>query len=119
MPLARDTRVSLMPKPFAVLRYLVEHAGRLVTQDELLSAIWPDTFVQPEVLRRYILEIRRALDDEAGAPIRRDLPEARIPIRRPRDRRPAPRNRRVPRVTRGAAQARGPGVGIGRCSIAI
>jgi DNA-binding winged helix-turn-helix (wHTH) protein/tetratricopeptide (TPR) repeat protein len=63
-----DARVPLMPKPFAVLEYLVEHAGRLVTQDELLTAIWPDTFVQPEVLRRYILEIRRALGDAAERP---------------------------------------------------
>ena len=63
-----DTRVSLMPKPFAVLQYLVEHPGRLVTHDQLLGAIWPDTYVQPEVLRRYILEIRRALGDRAEAP---------------------------------------------------
>jgi DNA-binding winged helix-turn-helix (wHTH) protein/tetratricopeptide (TPR) repeat protein len=62
------TRVPLMPKPFAVLQHLVERAGQLVTQDELLEAIWPDTFVQPEVLRRYILEVRRALDDQAGSP---------------------------------------------------
>src|SRR5262245_62701650 len=63
-----DTRVSLMPKPFAVLRYLVEHPGRLVSHDELLNAIWPETYVQPEVLRRYILEIRRALSDQADMP---------------------------------------------------
>src|SRR5687767_11408680 len=63
-----DARVPLMPKPFAVLRYLVEHPGRLVTRDQLLGAIWPDTYVQPEVLRRYILEIRRALGDRAEAP---------------------------------------------------
>ena len=63
-----DTRVSLMPKPFAVLRYLVEHPGRLITHEELLNAIWPETYVQPEVLRRYILEIRRVLNDEAGSP---------------------------------------------------
>ncbi len=60
--------MSLMPKPFAVLRYLVENPGRLVTHDQLLAAIWPDTYVQPEVLRRYILEIRRALGDSAEAP---------------------------------------------------
>src|SRR5262245_38683438 len=60
-----ETRIPLMPKPFAVLRYLIDHAGRLVTHDELLAAIWPDTFVQPEVLRRYILEIRKALGDPA------------------------------------------------------
>ena len=63
-----ETRIALMPKPFAVLQYLVEHAGRLVTHDELLSAIWPDTFVQPEVLRRYVLEIRKALGDPAQEP---------------------------------------------------
>ena len=57
-----------MPKPFAVLRYMVEHPGRLVTHEQLLRAIWPDTYVQPEVLRRYILEIRRALGDRAESP---------------------------------------------------
>ena len=64
-----ETRISLMPKPFAVLRYLVEHPGRLVTHDQLLQAVWPDTYVQPELIRRYIVEIRRALGDrpEAGA----------------------------------------------------
>lgn len=61
-------RVPLMPKPFAVLHYLVEHAGRLVTQDQLLAAIWPDAHVQPEVLRRYVLEIRRALGDQVEMP---------------------------------------------------
>jgi DNA-binding winged helix-turn-helix (wHTH) protein/tetratricopeptide (TPR) repeat protein len=63
-----ETRISLMPKPFAVLTYLVDHAGRLVTHEELLGAIWPDTYVQPEVLRRYILEIRRVLGDNAETP---------------------------------------------------
>jgi DNA-binding winged helix-turn-helix (wHTH) protein len=63
-----ETRVPLMPKPFAVLKFLVERAGRLVTQDEMIEAIWPDTHVQPEVLRRYILEIRRVLGDQAASP---------------------------------------------------
>src|SRR5215510_12946410 len=63
-----DTRLSLTPKPFAVLQYLVKHPGRLVTHEELLNAIWPDTYVQPEVLRRYILEIRRVLADSVENP---------------------------------------------------
>src|SRR6516164_1534983 len=63
-----NTRIPLMPKPFAVLKYLVERAGRLVTQDDLVAAIWPDTHVQPDVLRRYILELRRVLDDPAESP---------------------------------------------------
>src|SRR5215510_58372 len=63
-----NTRISLMPKPFAVLRYLVDHPGRLVSHEELLNAVWPDTFVQPEVIRRYILEIRGVLGDQAEDP---------------------------------------------------
>src|SRR5258706_1608304 len=58
-----DARITLAPKVFAVLTYLVEHPGRLVTQDELLEAIWPETYVQPEVLRTYILELRKLLGD--------------------------------------------------------
>ena len=62
---ADDERIRLTPKAFAVLRYLVEHSGRLVTQDELLNALWPDTFVQPEVLKSHILDVRSALGDSA------------------------------------------------------
>lgn len=61
-------QVSLPPKPFAVLRYLVENAGRLVTQDELLDALWPETYVQPQVLRTYVLDLRKALGDDARQP---------------------------------------------------
>jgi predicted ATPase len=61
-------RIGLPPKPFAVLRYLVEHAGRLVTHDELLDALWPETYVQPQILRTYMLDLRKVLDDDARNP---------------------------------------------------
>ncbi|HTF65111.1 MAG TPA: winged helix-turn-helix domain-containing protein [Edaphobacter sp.] len=61
-------RVPIAPKGFDVLAYLVEHAGRVVTQDEMLEALWPETYVNPEVLRKYILEIRKALGDRPGNP---------------------------------------------------
>ena len=61
-------RVPVPPKGFDVLAYLVEHAGQLVTQDEILEALWPETFVNPEVLRKYILEIRRTLGDRPDTP---------------------------------------------------
>lgn len=64
-----DERIRLTPKAFAVLRYLVDHAGRLVTQDELIEAVWPDIFVQPEVLKGQILDIRRALGDRPKDPL--------------------------------------------------
>src|SRR5262250_3057444 len=43
-----DSRVSIPPKVYDVLRYLVENPGRLITQDELLEKLWPDTFVNPK-----------------------------------------------------------------------
>ena len=65
---AHDERMLLTPKAFAVLRYLVEHAGRLVTQEELLEAVWPETHVQPEVLKSRIFEVRSALGDRPKTP---------------------------------------------------
>jgi len=65
----RDSgRVSITPKAYDVLCHLVENSGRLVTPDEMLEAIWADTYVNPEVLRKYILEIRKALGDKSDAP---------------------------------------------------
>ena len=55
--------MPLTPKAFDVLRYLAEHTDRLVTQDEILEALWPDTYVNPEGIRKYILEIRKVLGD--------------------------------------------------------
>src|SRR5262245_7102431 len=60
--------VPLTPKAFAVLRRLVEDAGRLVTKDDLMRSVWRDTHVSDGVLRVVILEIRRALGDESGEP---------------------------------------------------
>src|ERR1700677_4559181 len=65
----KEERVLLRPTPFSILRYLVDHAGRLVTQDELLDAVWPNTNVQPEVLKRHILDIRNALGDDPKRPV--------------------------------------------------
>jgi DNA-binding winged helix-turn-helix (wHTH) protein len=63
-----EKRVSLPPKAFDVLRYLVEHADRLVTQDEILEKLWPETYVNPEVVKKYVLEIRKALSDRSSNP---------------------------------------------------
>src|SRR5262245_3476022 len=61
-------RVPLTPKAFDLLRYLVEHGDRLVTQDEILDALWPETHVNPEVVKKHILEIRKALGDRSDQP---------------------------------------------------
>ena len=61
-------QMGLTPKPFAVLRYLVENPQRLVTHDELLDKLWPETYVQPQVLRTYVLELRKLLGDSVDSP---------------------------------------------------
>jgi DNA-binding winged helix-turn-helix (wHTH) protein len=63
-----EERVRLTPRAFDVLRYLVEHAERLVTQDEILEALWPETYVNPEVIKQYIRGIRKALGDDPEKP---------------------------------------------------
>jgi DNA-binding winged helix-turn-helix (wHTH) protein len=44
-------RVAIPPKPYDMLRYLVESRG-LVTQDELLDKLWPEVYVNPELIRK-------------------------------------------------------------------
>src|SRR5215468_2612211 len=61
-------RVSIPPKPYDMLRYLVQNPGRLVTHDELLEKLWAETYVNPELIRKYILDIRKVLGDRPDKP---------------------------------------------------
>jgi predicted ATPase/DNA-binding winged helix-turn-helix (wHTH) protein len=61
-------RLALTPRVFAVLRHLVEHQGRLVTKDELLTMVWRDARVSDTALASAIRDLRRALADSSGAP---------------------------------------------------
>src|SRR5262245_52574562 len=60
---AGDTEIELRPKSFAVLRYLVQNPGRLVTKQELLDAVWPDVTVSDEAIAQCIWELRQKLGD--------------------------------------------------------
>src|SRR5215475_8308825 len=63
-----DTGIAMRPRSLAVLRYLVAHAGRLVTKAELRQHVWGGTYVTDTVLRVSVREIRAALGDAAEAP---------------------------------------------------
>jgi len=63
-----EERVSIPPKPYDMLRYLVENPGRLITQEEFLEKLWPKTYVNPELIRKYILDIRKILGDRPDKP---------------------------------------------------
>ena len=60
--------VELRAKPLAVLRYLVDHAGEVVTRDEIQQPVWAGIYVSKTALRVCVREIREALGDEATAP---------------------------------------------------
>jgi predicted ATPase/DNA-binding winged helix-turn-helix (wHTH) protein len=62
-------RLALTSKAFAIARYLIDHAGRLVTKGELMDEIWPDIYVQEANLKVYVRELRIALGDQAAEPL--------------------------------------------------
>ncbi len=67
--LLRDAEeISLRPKAFAVLQKLAEHAGQLVTKEDLLDSVWAGTHVQEEVLKGCIRELRQAFGDDPRQP---------------------------------------------------
>ena len=63
-----EQALQLTPKAFALLRYLAEHPGQLVTKDELLKVVWPEVVVSEGVLTTHIGVLRQALGDKAKAP---------------------------------------------------
>ena len=58
-----DDPVDLRPKSFDVLRYLVEHSGRVIGKDELIKAVWPGLAVTDDALVQCIRDVRHALGD--------------------------------------------------------
>ena len=61
-----ENPVPLTPKVFDLLLYLVESRGKLLTKDELMAAVWPDTIVEESNLTQNISILRRALGDVRG-----------------------------------------------------
>lgn len=62
--LLRDGEVvALKPKAFDTLLTLIEMRGRVVSKDELMRRLWPDTVVEEASLTQNIYEVRKALGD--------------------------------------------------------
>jgi DNA-binding winged helix-turn-helix (wHTH) protein len=61
--------VRLSPKAYDVLVALVQQRGRLVTKDELLTRLWPGSFVEEGSLNVYVSALRKALGEDAHRPI--------------------------------------------------
>jgi len=64
--LRSDHPVSLAPKPFDLLVFLVQNQGRLVSKDQIMQAVWRDSFVEEANLTVWISVLRRTLGDREG-----------------------------------------------------
>ena len=62
-----DEIIALTPKVFETLLYLVNHNGKVLEKDELMSAIWPDTIVEENNLNKNISVLRQVLGENPGA----------------------------------------------------
>src|SRR5688572_24066604 len=58
--------VSLTPKAFDLLLFLVENSGHILDKEELMKQIWPDSFVEENNLAQNISTLRKVLDDGGG-----------------------------------------------------
>ncbi len=56
----RDVQVHLEPKLIQLILVLADHAGQVVPREELISTVWPETFVTDQVLTHAIWQIRQA-----------------------------------------------------------
>ncbi len=64
---AEDT-IRLEPKAMQVLLCLAARVDEVVSKDDLMKSVWPDTFVTEDVLTRCISALRKALDDDPREP---------------------------------------------------
>ena len=60
-----DQLLSLEPKSLKLLLYLLDNRDRLVTKEELIQAVWQDTFITDNALTRSIAQLRKVLGDDA------------------------------------------------------
>jgi DNA-binding winged helix-turn-helix (wHTH) protein/Tol biopolymer transport system component len=61
--LREDRPVPLQPKAFEILLVLVENSEKVVSKDDLMKAVWPDTFVEESNLTQHIFVLRKTLGD--------------------------------------------------------
>jgi adenylate cyclase len=63
-----NRKMSVEPKVIEVLAYMADFPGEVLSKEQIIQAVWPDTFVSDEVLRYSISELRKAFKDDARNP---------------------------------------------------
>jgi DNA-binding winged helix-turn-helix (wHTH) protein len=69
----RGEELRLRPKSFELLTFMIENAGRLLSQEAIMEALWPDVFVTENSVAQCIREIRGALGSD-GCRMLRTVP---------------------------------------------
>jgi DNA-binding winged helix-turn-helix (wHTH) protein len=64
-----DARLALSPKNFQLLLELLTHDGTLLTKQELLKRLWPDSHVTEASLSRAVATVRAVLGDDPAMPL--------------------------------------------------
>jgi DNA-binding response OmpR family regulator len=63
-----EEELRLSPREFDLLEQLVSNAGRTVTRQQLVAALWGEWYGSPKTLDMHVLSLRRKLGDDASAP---------------------------------------------------
>jgi DNA-binding winged helix-turn-helix (wHTH) protein len=63
---ADGKELPLRPKSFALLRFLLENARRILSHDEIMMALWPNLFVTENNITQCVRDIRLVLGPEAS-----------------------------------------------------
>jgi TolB-like protein/DNA-binding winged helix-turn-helix (wHTH) protein len=110
--LSRSGRsIPLRPKSFEVLRYLLEHANRLISKDELIEAVWSPAVVTDGALTQCLIDIRRGFGNDRSHLLetvhrRGYVLHADVEVGQPQSSPPARRSRPAwPRLAGGAIAA--------------
>jgi DNA-binding winged helix-turn-helix (wHTH) protein/tetratricopeptide (TPR) repeat protein len=56
-----ERSIPLGPKTFDLLLYLAQHPHQVVTKEELLAGVWPNSFVEESNLSQHVFLLRKAL----------------------------------------------------------
>ncbi len=98
----RGKTARVEPKVMEVLTVLADKAGHVVARDDILKAVWPETFVAEVALTRCISELRRVLEDDVRAPrYIETVPKKGYRLIAPVTRGSPPARRRLPTVAWG------------------
>ena len=59
-----NDRVDVTPKSLDILKLLIENPGRVVSKEELMRQVWPDSFVEEANLSHHIFNLRKAIGEK-------------------------------------------------------